>query len=110
MADQPVNRSFEIELPPTSMSGLYADFASVWHTPDVFVLDFIAITQPPVGANNPDTGIIELKIPGQIVQRVRIPPAQVFEIAKALTQQLEAWEQETGQRPKLGPPIDEGQE
>ena len=29
---------------------------------------------------------------------VRIPPQQVFELAKALTQQLEFWEQETGRR------------
>ena len=37
-------------------------------------------------------------VPGRVVQRVRIPPQQVFELAKALTQQLEFWEQETGRR------------
>ena len=37
-------------------------------------------------------------VPGRVVQRVRIPPRQVFELAKALTQQLEFWEQETGRR------------
>lgn len=107
MDETEVNRSFEIQLPPGAVSGLYADFASVWHTADVFVMDFVAIVHPPASANNPDTGKIEMKIPGQVVQRVRIPPAQVFEMAKALTIQLEAWEQETGRRPVQGPPIDQ---
>jgi len=37
---------------------------------------------------------------------VRIPPEQVFEIARALTQQLDQWEKETGRRPPTPP--DEG--
>lgn len=105
-----MNRNFEIELPPQAVAGLYADFASVWHTADVFVMDFISIAQPPATANDPETGVVEIKIPGQIIQRVRIPPAQVFEMAKALTKQLEAWEQETGRRPKQGPPLDDYEE
>ena len=37
-------------------------------------------------------------VPARVVSRIRIPPEQVFELAKALTQQLEFWEQETGKR------------
>ena len=36
-------------------------------------------------------------------------PEQVFELAKALTQQLEFWEQETGRRPPSDPVLDEPQ-
>jgi len=42
-------------------------------------------------------------VPARVVSRVRIPPEQVFELAKALTQQLEFWEQETGRRPPATP-------
>ena len=37
-------------------------------------------------------------VPARVVSRIRIPPDQVFELAKALTQQLEFWERETGRR------------
>ena len=46
-------------------------------------------------------------MPARVVSRVRIPPEQVFELAKALTQQLEFWEQETGRRPPPDPVLDE---
>jgi hypothetical protein len=35
----------------------------------------------------------------QVVSRVRIPPSQVFEIMKALEQQLSQWEARTGNVP-----------
>ena len=41
-------------------------------------------------------------MPARVVSRIRIPPEQVFELAKALTQQLEFWEQETGRRAPHG--------
>jgi Protein of unknown function (DUF3467) len=87
----------QIELPDDLAGGNYADFASVWHTPNVFVLDFVAVKTPPqegVDAN----GNKAIVVPGRVVSRIRIPPEQVFEVAKALTRQLETWEQETGRR------------
>ena len=103
MADQPVHQNLNITIPDSAVAGLYADFVSVWHTPNIFVMDFAAIAQPPTTATNTDTGMVEITIPGQIIQRVRIPPEQVFELAKALTQQLEAWEQESGRRTPFDP-------
>lgn len=47
-------------------------------------------------------------MPARIVARIKIPPAQVFELMKALEQQLTAWEKETGQRPaEPGPRSDD---
>lgn len=89
-------REFKIDLPPKIIDGHFADFASIWHTPNVFVLDFVAVTSPPTEERDPETGEETSVIPGRVVSRIRIPPEQVFEVAKALTQQLEAWEQETG--------------
>jgi len=90
-------RQFEIEMPPEAVAGSYADFANVWHTPDVFVMDFVSLVRPPHEATDAD-GVTVTVVPGRVVQRVRIPPEQVFELAKALTQQLEFWERENGRR------------
>jgi hypothetical protein len=89
---------FEIDLPPEQIPGHFADFANVWHTPTTFIMDFVTVAQPPREGTNPDTGDPVAIVPARVVSRIRIPPEQVFELAKALTQQLEFWEQETGRR------------
>jgi hypothetical protein len=91
-------RQFEIDLPPEVIPGSYADFANVWHTPTVFVMDFVTLAQPPREDVDAETGDRVAVVPARVVSRIRIPPEQVFELAKALTQQLEFWEQETGRR------------
>ncbi|MDP9904657.1 DUF3467 domain-containing protein [Arthrobacter bambusae] len=91
MAQEPYE--YKIELPEASMAGVFADFASIWHTENVFVLDFVAVTGPP----SRDQDSVPL-VPGRVVSRIRIAPAQVFEVARALAQQLEAWETETGRK------------
>lgn len=100
-------RQFEIDLPPEHIGGAYADFANVWHTPTVFVMDFLTLAQPPRDQVDPETGERHTIVPARVVSRIRIPPEQVFELAKALTQQLEFWEQETGRRTTQGPLLDD---
>lgn len=90
---------FEIEIPPEAEAGVFADFASIWHTQSTFVLDFIATKTPPQPMTDPESGQPYALVPTKVVSRIRIPPQQVFEIAKTLTQQLDAWERETGQQP-----------
>ncbi|ROS74596.1 DUF3467 domain-containing protein [Cellulomonas sp. PhB143] len=87
-------RNFQIELPPECEAGVPADFASLWHTPSSFVIDFVAMKSPPSLKNDPDTGEGVMTTPVKVVSRVRIPPDQVFELASALTKQLDAWEKE----------------
>jgi hypothetical protein len=103
MADAAIPQVFQIDLPPAEIAGKYADFASVWHTESIFVLDFVALAQPPTTATDAVTDQQQVLIPGSIVSRIRIPPAQVFEVARALTQQLEMWEQQTGLKPPQNP-------
>ncbi|SES37100.1 DUF3467 domain-containing protein [Actinokineospora terrae] len=96
--DQPLESRFMVNMPPEQEVGHYANFAVVWHDKESFVLDFATI----VGPNHPaqdDSGTEFLATPARIVSRVRIPPSQVFEIMKALEQQLSKWEQETGRKP-----------
>lgn len=98
-----IEQMFQIELPKEAAIGVFADFASVWHTPTIFVLDFVGLVQPPHPAEDSTEERPRLTIPAQVVSRIRIPPEQVFELAKALTQQLEMWEQETGKQPPKAP-------
>lgn len=96
MADTEGKRPMKITLPPGMASGVYADFVAVWHSRDVFTLDFVSLSGP--------TGNTDLQAgPGatrqaEIAARVRIPPSQVFEMMKALETQLSAWERETGKQ------------
>jgi hypothetical protein len=84
--DQPQSQQAHIHIPEDRVEGTYADFVSVWHSKDVFVLDFAVLSQPTTPA----------QLNSRVVSRVRIPPSQVFEIMKALEQQLTAWEKERG--------------
>ena len=49
-----VPRQFEIEVPPDVVPGNYADFANVWHTSDVFVMDFVSLARPPQAGADAD--------------------------------------------------------
>lgn len=89
-----------LNIPPDAVAGKYADFASLWHTDNVFVFDFAVMTTPPQ-AVDPDT---EPLVNAEVVARIRMAPPQIFELMKALEQQLTKWELETGQRnPGSGP-------
>ena len=82
----------QINLPADHNAGVFADFVRAWHTKDAFVLDFATLIQPPHSEGE------SVVLDAAVVARVRIPPAQVFELMKALEQQLSAWEKENGQR------------
>ncbi len=88
----------EIDIPEDVAPGVFADFVGVWHTPDAFVFDFASMVAPPEEATN-ELGEQVTRLQSRIVSRVRVPPAQILEIMKALNHQLDAWEQETGNRP-----------
>ncbi|WP_166845141.1 DUF3467 domain-containing protein [Isoptericola sp. BMS4] len=88
---------FQIDVPQDQEAGVPADFASLWHTSTSFVIDFVAATKP-AQVTTDESGAQRRVVPGQVVSRVRIPPQQVFELARALTQQLDAWERETGRK------------
>lgn len=95
MSDAPDHVEFQIDLPGKLEAGVPADFASLWHTPTSFVIDFVATKGPAQIAEDEDGDSVQV-IPAKVVSRIRIPPEQVFELAKALTQQLSMWEKETG--------------
>ncbi len=90
----------QIDLPEELVPGVYADFASVWHTPSTFTLDFAAVAAPPEMQQD-ETGFDHSVLKSRVVARVRIPPSQVFEIMKALELQLSAWEREQAEQREI---------
>lgn len=86
-----------IEIQPDHVLGVHADYAQVWHTPESVVIDFLAITRPPHAEIGPD-GEQRQFTDAAVASRVRLAPTHVFELMKALEQQLAAWEIQTGRR------------
>ena len=105
MTDSPpqIPRAHQIELPPEHVVGVPADFASVWHTPESFVIDFLAARGPvQVGEHEGQAVILQDLV---VSARIRMPPTHVIELMKALERQLSTWETETGRREPLDPPF-----
>jgi hypothetical protein len=95
-SDQPVEveQRFEIVTPDSQVAGVHADLVGVWHTPDSFVFDFSVVSAP--ATVRMEAGRRVVTQPAQVVSRVRMPPGQIFEVMRALEQQLSNWERETG--------------
>jgi hypothetical protein len=95
-------RAHQIELPPEHVVGVPADFASVWHTPESFVIDFLAARGPAQIGEHEGAPVIMQDL--VVSARVRMPPTHVIELMKALERQLSTWETETGRRAPVDPP------
>ncbi len=97
MSSPEIPTAFNINVPPEQLEGHYADFASVWHNNETFILDFVSMSRPPV-PDRADDGTSVARVDAQVVTRVRIPAAQVWEVMKALQTQLGQWEDEHPER------------
>jgi hypothetical protein len=104
MTDGPDNlpRRHQIELPAEHAVGVPADFASVWHTSEAFVIDFLSARAPAQLVDEEGQPVVVQDL--VVSARVRMPPTHVIELMKALERQLSQWETETGQRAPLDPP------
>lgn len=93
-----MDSNLELEVPGELAGGSFADFVGVWHSSDIFTLDFASVISPPRVLTN-EVGETTSQISARVVSRVRVPPAQVFELMKALERELSAWERERGEVP-----------
>ncbi|WP_139983701.1 DUF3467 domain-containing protein [Nocardioides litoris] len=100
MTEDALPPAFNITVPPEHLEGHYADFASVWHNNETFILDFVSMSRPPQPTRT-EEGAQVARVDAQVVTRVRIPAAQVWEVMKALQAQLGQWETENPDR-RLG--------
>lgn len=94
---EPIPQRIDFATAPEVEAGVFANFVSVWALPDCFTMDFSVFTKPPQLVED-DNGEKFIHMPARVVSRVRIPPAQVFELMKALNLQLTVWEEHTGNK------------
>jgi hypothetical protein len=90
---------FNVQLPPDLEGGAYANFLSVWHTGREFTLDF-ALTQPPIVPENPQAAVT---VPCRVVTRVKIRPNLIFDIMRALNENMTTYESIFGEIERPGP-------
>lgn len=86
------------DISPEVEVGVFANYASIWHNDDGFILDFAALSRPPTPARDDATGAHVVQVHSRVVARVRIPPSQAWEIMRALEQQLTVFEAEQAVR------------
>ena len=92
MADE---QQLQMHVPESVAGGVLADFVAVGQNGQYFTLDFAAITgQRPGGLD------------AQVVSRVKVLPDQVFQLMRALNEQLAMYEQATGSAPAGTTPPD----
>jgi Protein of unknown function (DUF3467) len=83
------------------IGGVYANGLNVWHTPHEFTLDFVVNAEPPKQATGP-AGEQVITAPQRLVARVRIPPGMVFDLIRAINNNLTNYEQALGQITRRG--------
>jgi hypothetical protein len=95
--------SFQIMVPPELEGGAYANFLSTWSTAYEFTLDFSA-TQPP---NVPENEMEPVTVPCRVVSRIKIPVTLVFDVIRALNEQMTKYEDQFGEIRRPGPQEEE---
>jgi hypothetical protein len=85
----------QVNVPEGLQPGAYANGAMVWHTPYEFTIDFIAIQ--PGDQESPDV------VQCLVTSRVRIPPTVIFDLLKALNENMTKYENQFGEIPRIEP-------
>ncbi len=83
--------AFNINVPPEHLEGHYADFASVWHNSETFVLDFVSMSRPPVPSTD-DDGTAVARVDAQVVTRGPAPGRPGLGGHEGPAAQLGQWE------------------
>ena len=91
---------FKVVVPPEHEAGLYANFLGVWHSPYEFTLDF-CVTQPPQPSEEDPARMI---MPCRVVSRIKIPVTLIFDVVRALNENMTRYEETFGEikRPGTG--------
>jgi hypothetical protein len=90
---------FEVIAAQEVEGGSYANFLSVWHTPFEFTLDFCSTL--PTRQDEEGTPVV----PCRVVSRVKIPTTMIFDVLRALNENMTRYEATYGEiRRPLQPP------
>ena len=86
---------FELNVPPELEGGVYANVLGVWHTAYEFTLDFAAM-QPPQVLDESDPAS-PTHVPCRVVARVKIPVTAVFDLIRAVNDNMTKYEEHFGE-------------
>lgn len=86
---------FRVDVPAEEKGGSYANFLAVWHTGHEFTLDFAA-TQPPEVEEEDDPGS-PVVVPCHVVSRLKIPVSVIFDVLRALNENMTRYESTYGE-------------
>ncbi len=94
--------NFEMQVPSELEGGVYANFLTIWHTGHEFTLDFSATQLPrTVDTDDPTSPVT---VPCRVVSRVKIPPSLVFDVIRAINENMTRYEAAFGNIQKPGDP------
>ena len=97
---EPQSPTFSFQVAPELAAGRYSNMLGVWHSPHEFTLDF-AVTMPVVhadGADGPPT------VPCEVVARIKVSPSLIFDLLRALNENMTQYEQNFGEIKRPEPP------
>jgi hypothetical protein len=84
--------TIRVEVPDGEVNGRYANFLTVWHTPHEFTLDF-GVIQPAEVDDDDGTTVV----PCPVVARLKIAPSLVFDVLRALNDNMTRYESKFGE-------------
>jgi len=91
VADDESHTQLEIRVPAELEGGAYANMVGVWHTGHEFTLDF-SVTLPTREAEG-GAAIV----PCQVVARLKIAPTLIFDLMRALNENMTKYESTFGE-------------
>ena len=95
----------QLVIPPELEPGVYANFASAWHTAYDFTLDF-AVMMPPE-PEDPEDADSPPRMRCQVQSRVRIPVGLIFDLLRMINENMTRYEEMFGE---ISPPRPLGEE
>jgi hypothetical protein len=95
---------FAFTIPEELAAGRYSNLLAVWHTAHEFTLDF-AVTMPPEqsGEHGP-----QHVVPCEVVARVKVAPSVVFDLLRALNENMTRYEGSYGEIRRPGEGMGDG--
>jgi Protein of unknown function (DUF3467) len=91
--DTASQQQFQFTVPDEVAAGVYSNLVLVWHTPYEFTLDFAALEPSD-----------STPVPCRVVSRVRIPPTVIFDLMRALNENMATYEASFGEIRRVGGP------
>ena len=90
----PQQAQVRMEISDEKKAGVYANVAAIWHGPYEFTLDFGVAGMPDTAESG------ELFVPTPVVARVKVPTSVIFEIARAIAENVDRYEKAYGPIPQ----------